>query len=125
VTTKRREHRDRLDAPKNISPNALSASSIPPNGSRENSVHAFATPEVGDAPITGDKRMLTVEEFCRRYSIGNTMTYAEMKAGHLRFCKVGRRRLIRVDDAEAWSISKRQPPPCAPDSGPAANRRAE
>ena len=120
MTTKRREQL-RQDAPKNISLNVLNASSIPTSGSRD-SAYACGIPEVGETPITGDKRMLTVEEFCRRYSVGKTMAYAEMTAGHLRFCKVGSRRLVRVDDAEAWSISKRQPAPCAPDSGPAAAR---
>jgi excisionase family DNA binding protein len=75
--------------------------------------------------MTDDRRMLTVDEFCRRYSIGHTMAYAEMKAGQLRFCKVGRRRLIRVDDAETWSLSKRQPSPSASNPDPAANRGVE
>ena len=73
------------------------------------------------APVADDRRMLTVSAFCRRYSIGHTTAYAEMKAGHLRFCKVGSRRLIRVDDAEAWSWSKRQPAESSP--VPAANPR--
>jgi excisionase family DNA binding protein len=70
--------------------------------------------------MTEDKRMISVAEFCRLYGIGKTISYAEMAAGHLRFCKVGRSRLIRVDDAEAWSISKRQPPPPSPNRQPPA-----
>jgi hypothetical protein len=65
----------------------------------------------GPVAMADDRRTHTIAEFCRRYSVGRTLAYAEMKAGRLRFCKVGRRTLIRVDDAEAWSISTRQPPP--------------
>jgi excisionase family DNA binding protein len=61
--------------------------------------------------LTEHRRMISVAEFCRLYGIGKTMAYAEMLAGRLRFCKVGRSRRIRMDDAEAWSISTRQTPP--------------
>ncbi len=53
--------------------------------------------------------MLSVREFCRRYGIGKTLAYAEMAGGRLRHCKCGTRRLIFVDDAEAWANSTRQP----------------
>jgi hypothetical protein len=59
--------------------------------------------------MTQEKRVLSIREFCERYGIGRTMAYAEMTAGRLCFCQAGRRRLIRVDDAEAWSMSTRQP----------------
>jgi excisionase family DNA binding protein len=59
----------------------------------------------------GHERMVSVAVFCDRYGIGKTMAYAEMASGRLRFCKVGRSRRIRLDDAEAWSISTRQPLP--------------
>jgi hypothetical protein len=58
-----------------------------------------------------DKRMLSVADFCRLFGIGRTLAYSEMKAGRLRYCLCGRKRLIRTDDAEAWSLSIRQPPP--------------
>jgi hypothetical protein len=65
--------------------------------------------EIGGAPMTDDKRMLSVREFCHRYSIGRTTAYAEMAAGQLVYCQARRRRLIRVDDAEDWSRSIRRP----------------
>jgi hypothetical protein len=84
---------------------------------------ALADPGIGGAPMTDDKRMLCVAEFCHRYAIGKTMAYAEMAAGRLRYCQHGKRRLIHVDDAEAWGVSTRQPqPPCGPDS---SNRGAQ
>ena len=78
---------------------------------------------LGGLPRTDDKRMLCVAEFCHRYAIGKTMAYTEMAAGRLRYCQHGKRRLIHVDDAEAWGVSTRQPQtPCGPDS---SNRGAE
>jgi hypothetical protein len=78
---------------------------------------------LGGLPRTDDNRMLCVAEFCHRYAIGKTMAYAEMAAGRLRYCQHGKRRLIHVDDAEAWGVSTRQPqPPCGPDS---SNRGAQ
>jgi|GEM_PF-4871555 hypothetical protein len=75
------------------------------------------------AALAPGKRMLSVSEFCYSYGIGKTLGYAEMKFGRLRFCICGRRRLIAVDDAEAWLASTRQlQPPCGPDS---SNRGAE
>lgn len=51
---------------------------------------------------TLEKRALTVEEFCSCYGIGRTLFYQEVKSGRLQVCKIGRRTLVRVDDAEAW-----------------------
>jgi excisionase family DNA binding protein len=59
--------------------------------------------DVGTAPMVGQKRMLSVTEFCHLYGVGKTMAYAEMAAGHLPFVKKGKRRLIPVDGAEAWA----------------------
>lgn len=47
----------------------------------------------------------TVEEFCTLYGIGRSFAYEEMKAGHLRIRKAGRRTLILRVDAEAWLSS--------------------
>jgi excisionase family DNA binding protein len=79
--------------------------------SREILVGDIGPQVVGQMPITDGVRMISVDEFCRRYGIGKTMTYAEMAAGRLRYCACGRRRLISVDDAEAWADSIRQPAP--------------
>jgi Helix-turn-helix domain len=79
---------------------------------------ALADPGIGGVPLIGDsRRMLSVAEFCNRYGIGKTMAYAEMRAGRLRYCQHGKRRLIHVEDAEGWAVSTRKPqPPCGPDS---------
>jgi hypothetical protein len=53
-----------------------------------------------------EKRLLTVSEFCRRYSIGRSFAYEEMAAGRLLYRKLGNRRRIFVEDAESWSSSK-------------------
>ncbi len=47
-------------------------------------------------------RAFGVEEFCRRYGVGRTTAYAEMKAGRLPRRKVGKRSIIAEDDAEEW-----------------------
>jgi len=52
------------------------------------------------APLA--KRARTVKEFCADYSVGKTLTYAEIKAGRLRAVKVGDRTLILHEDSEAW-----------------------
>jgi hypothetical protein len=78
---------------------------------------ALETPGIGGLPIPDGKRVLSIAAFCHCYDIGRTMAYVEMAAGRLRYCKVGRSRRVRVDDAESWSLSTRQPhPPCGPDS---------
>jgi excisionase family DNA binding protein len=45
------------------------------------------------------------EDFCRRYGIGNTKLYEEIKSGRLRAVKVGVRTLILHADAKAWERS--------------------
>ena len=47
-------------------------------------------------------RAFGIKEFCRRYSVGRTTAYAEMKAGRLQRRKVGKRSIIAQEDAEAW-----------------------
>ena len=53
-----------------------------------------------------DRRALSVSEFCRRYGVGRSKAYEEIKAGRLRAVKTGHRTLIIVDDAEAWLLSR-------------------
>lgn len=50
-------------------------------------------------PITD---LLTVPEFCLWARIGRTKTYEEIASGGLRALKIGRRTLIKRDDALAW-----------------------
>ena len=51
------------------------------------------------------KRAYTIGEFDERYGLGRTKTYQELKEGHLKAVRVGAKRLIRHDDAEAWLAS--------------------
>ena len=50
----------------------------------------------------GSERAISIEEFCRRYSLGRTKVYEEIKLGRLRARKVGRRTIVTQDDAETW-----------------------
>lgn len=52
---------------------------------------------------TGQKAAYTVNEFCRMYSIGRTLFYAEIASGRLRSKKAGSKTLILAKDAEAWA----------------------
>ena len=46
--------------------------------------------------------LLTIPEFCAWARIGRTKAYEEIAAGALRAIKIGRRTLVRVEDAAAW-----------------------
>jgi hypothetical protein len=48
------------------------------------------------------QRAMSLREFCRRYSLGRTRAYAEIRLGRLRGRKIGRHVVIATDDAEAW-----------------------
>jgi len=48
------------------------------------------------------KRAFTVDEFCKAYSISRGFAYLQMKSGALRSVKIGAKRLIPTDAAEAW-----------------------
>ena len=50
--------------------------------------------------VLAEQRAFDVKIFCRRYSVGRTTAYGEMKAGRLRARKVGKRTIITEDDAE-------------------------
>ena len=49
--------------------------------------------------------MLTIAEFCTRYGVGKTRTYELMKSGELDSRTFGRRRLITLESALAWSAA--------------------
>jgi len=55
-----------------------------------------------DSTIPTQRRAMSVATFCRRYGLGRTRTYAELKAGRLRAHKIGKRTIITLDDAEQW-----------------------
>jgi hypothetical protein len=48
---------------------------------------------------------LSINRFCKRYSVGRTFTYNEIKNDKLRAVKCGTRTLILECDAEAWARS--------------------
>lgn len=50
--------------------------------------------------------LMTVAEFCNRYSLGKTSFYREVaKGGHLKLRKFGTATRIARTDAEAWAAS--------------------
>ena len=49
-----------------------------------------------------DVRAFSLVEFCRRYGVGRTTAYAEIKANRLQVVKAGKRTLIPANLAEAW-----------------------
>jgi excisionase family DNA binding protein len=48
---------------------------------------------------------LSIEGFCKLYSLGRTFAYEQIKNGKLRAVKCGHRTLILRRDAEAWALS--------------------
>jgi len=49
--------------------------------------------------------LMTVAEFCSRYSCGKTSAYREAAAGRLKLLKFGSATRIARTDAEAWAAS--------------------
>lgn len=56
---------------------------------------------------------LTINEFCRRFSIGRTFAYAEIKEGRLVARKAKARTVILHSDAERWAQSLPEMHPAA------------
>lgn len=50
-------------------------------------------------------QLMTVAEFCSRYSIGKTSLYREAAAGRLKLRKFGAATRIAIEDAEEWAAS--------------------
>lgn len=50
----------------------------------------------------------SIEAFCKTFSVGKTLTYAEIKAGRLKIAKIGRRTVIPADAADVWFKQKCQ-----------------
>ena len=48
---------------------------------------------------------MTVKEFCKKYRIGTTKFYEEVKAGRLRAVKCGTRTLVLNRDSISWENS--------------------
>lgn len=49
--------------------------------------------------------LMTVADFCTRYSIGKTSLYREVNAGRIKLRKFGTATRISRADAEAWADS--------------------
>ena len=49
-----------------------------------------------------DLGAMTVKEFCRKYRIGRTKFYEEIKSGRLRAVKWGARTLVLNRDSISW-----------------------
>lgn len=47
-------------------------------------------------------RALSIAEFCKRYGVGRSSAYEEIKSGRLEARKVGARTLITFEAAENW-----------------------
>lgn len=61
-----------------------------------------ADPEKSDASAKKGLAASHVEIFCRKYKIGRTTFYSEVKAGRLRIKKLGRKTIVTPDDEAAW-----------------------
>lgn len=46
--------------------------------------------------------LMTVKEFCRRYALGKSTVYTEIKAGRLKIQKIGHSTRISVEAASDW-----------------------
>lgn len=49
-----------------------------------------------------EKLAFSIAEFCRRFGVGRTKVYEEVRQGRLRARKIGRRTIITKDDADDW-----------------------
>jgi hypothetical protein len=58
---------------------------------------------------------MSIADFCRRYGVGRTTAYEEIRAGRLRARKCGKRTAIGDRDAEDWWLHL---PVVAPDTAP-------
>ncbi len=54
------------------------------------------------------KDLITVKDFCERYSVSRTTFYRQRNAGALPIRKVGRATRIHIADAEKWAASLSQ-----------------
>jgi len=48
------------------------------------------------------QRALTIQEFQQVYRIARTKIYEQIESGQLKAVKIGKKTVIRVDDAEKW-----------------------
>ena len=63
-------------------------------------------PTMIDEKYQIQKQAFDIPTFCRVYSIGRSLAYAEIKAGRLKIAKVGRRTVIPAEAADNWLKQK-------------------
>lgn len=54
------------------------------------------------APQSNPPQAYSIEAFCKRFGLGRSKTYEEIRLGRLKIRKVGARTLIAHEDAIAW-----------------------
>ena len=52
--------------------------------------------------LESTQAVLSVQQFCRDFGVSHTTFYELRKRGKLKAVKVGRRTLVRVDEAQRW-----------------------
>ena len=76
---------------------------------------------------TMDPLAASVSEAARISGVGRTQLYEEMADGELPSCKVGKRRIILIEDLRDWLARKRQsavrPRPTTPATEPTCRHR--
>lgn len=55
------------------------------------------------------RKALSVKDFCLAYGVNRSKAFQLLSDGKLARYKLGRKTLIRVDDAEDWFVSLKQP----------------
>ena len=60
--------------------------------------------------VVAGQAAFSVEGFRETFSMGRNLAYDEIKAGRLKMRKVGRRTIIRAEDAKAWLDSLPEAP---------------
>jgi excisionase family DNA binding protein len=62
----------------------------------------------GDACPTGPRLLaLSVDQAAEFTGISRSTLYEQMRAGRLKYCKIGARRVILADDLREWLVSLR------------------
>jgi len=56
-----------------------------------------------------NRTAITIDEMAARTGLSRAFLYLEIKAGRLKTLKIGRRRLVRVEDEAAYLAAHAQP----------------
>jgi len=58
--------------------------------------------------VTDEKRLLTVEDCANRLGVARATLYPKVMAGELRSVRIGRRRLVAIEDLDAYVDAPRR-----------------